>query len=256
MSDEAASDEEAKAGDEGEPVGEAVPQGDAVAEAGGDGRSVLDSLDLERGEVDDADVGSLEDAVFAIDFATRRVSEERLERIVALHAKLGDLIEQLRRGERTQAADAAPLTAEQEARYKSLVDQGVEAGERRDLDEAQQHLEQAVRLNPDGLEGLFNLGVVYGLLAHFNIAKAEFYDDYTRDEIFLEKARICYDRVLDAEPNHLASLNNLATLYSMREDRPTAIGYLERLVAIEPQDDDEKAMIAAAQEQLEELRSF
>lgn len=219
-----------------------------------DHRDVLDKLDLTRGEIDANDLKGLMDAVDAIDFAARRASEADLASLRSLHARLGDVIEQIARGERSALPEQEPLTPEQEARYEALIDQGLEAGRGRDLKSAQSSLEEAVRLNPEGIDGLFNLGVVYGLIAHHNITKAEFYDDYTQDEIYLEKARLCYDHVLDLDPLHMPSLNNLATLYSMRDDRESAITYLERIVSAEPRSDVERHLAADARVQLAELR--
>lgn len=218
--------------------------------------SVLDALDLARGEVNDEDIEALDAAIHSIDFAARKASPERLERLAALHAHLGAVIEEFRAGRRRPQAELTAPTGEALERYQALVDQGVAAGEKGELDEAARHLEDAVRLHPEGLEGLFNLGVVYGLLAHQNITKAEFYDDYTRDHVFLSKAQICYGRVLELDPEHLPSLNNLATLYSMRDSREEAVPLLRRIVSIEPKDEDERQLVAAARAQLEELESI
>ncbi|HBP22301.1 MAG TPA: hypothetical protein DEA08_31525 [Planctomycetes bacterium] len=259
MSEDESKNEDAQSDEAEQAVGDAV--GDAEEGEGKDDEAsppvaIIDTLDIARGDIDDADLGQLEEALNVIDFATRRASPERLAALKAMHGRLGDLIDQIERGERTARPEAEPLTDEIEARYASLIDQGLEAGQKRNFADAQQLFEEAVLINPEGIDGLFNLGVVYGFLAHHNIAKAEFYDDYTRDEIFLEKARICYDSVLNLEPDHLPSLNNLATLYSMRDDSERAIDYLERIVAATPADDREKALIAEAQVQLDELKSL
>ncbi|MBL4846547.1 MAG: hypothetical protein JKY65_13555, partial [Planctomycetes bacterium] len=252
--DEAAdeADDGADDGAIGAPVSDDPAPGPAKAEAEGV-HDVLDSLDLSRGEVDDRDVNGLLDAIDALDFATRRATEERLVQLRGLHARLGDVIDQISRGERAARPEAEPLTKEQEARYEGAVDRGLAAGRARDLDSAVKALQEAVQIYPEGIDGLFNLGVVYGMVAHKNITTAEFYDDYTRDSIYVEKARICYDHVLDLEPNHLPSLNNLATLYSMRENRDAAIGYLERILATEPSTDVERHLMAEARDQLKEL---
>ncbi len=256
MSDETTETPETEAAEAedtvGTPVGEGAAEGAPAEEAGGDEKSkdVLDSLDLSRGEVDEQDLQGLLDAVDALDFASRRATEDRLTQLRALHARLGNVIEQIARGERASLPDQEPLTAEQEARYEALVDQGLDAGRARNLDAALKALQEAVRVNPEGIDGLFNLGVVYGLVAHKNITTAEFYDDYTRDEIYVEKARICYDHVLDLEPNHLPSLNNLATLYSMRDDSEAAKAYLNRILEVEPSTDVERHILV---EQLKEL---
>ena len=81
-------------------------------------------------------------------------------------------------------------------------------------------------------------------------------DDYTRDEVFVEKAKHCYDKVLEVREDHLASLNTLATLYAMRDERDLAIEILERMLTISPEDDEDKKFLSQAQGQLDELKSI
>ncbi len=248
--------------DEEQPAEGAEKKQEAAKDAGEEGAArdaanfVLDSLDLARGEVNDEDLDALEAAVNSVDLATRNATPERLERLTALQARLADIAAQIREGRRRPMDEPPALTADELQRYQQLVDEGVAAGERGDLHTALQTLEDAVRTNPDGMEGLFNLGVVYGLVAHKNITKAEFYDDYTRDEVFVERAQICYDKVLEHDANHLPSLNNLATLYSMRDNREAAVPLLKRIVEITPETEEEKHIVAAAQQQLDELESI
>lgn len=213
-------------------------------------------LDLARGEVDDADLDGLEAAINSIDFATRRATGDVVGRLTTLRDRLSDLIEQISSGVRRPDAEREELSDEALQICQNLVDQGIAAGEKGNLQEARGYLEEAVRLNPDGIDALFNLGVVYGLLAHHNIARAEFYDDYVRDEVFVERAQICYDLVLEQVPDHIPSLNNLATLYSVRDAKDQAIPLLERIIAIEPKTDDEKTLIASARSQLDDLESI
>lgn len=215
-----------------------------------------DALDVARGELNDDDLAQLEAAIDAIDFATRKATADRQARLDGLLARLQDVTEQIKQGVRKPAAERAPLTDEQKARWQAAVDEGVSAGERGDLVAARAKLEEAARLDPDGLEGLFNLGVVYGLMAHRTVAKADFYDDYTRDEVWTEKAKLCYDRCLERDPKHLPSLKNLATLYAMRDERDLAVELLKKIVGSQGATDDEKALIDEAKAQLAELESI
>lgn len=231
---------------------EQTPPGGIPRAFGGDD----DVLDVARGELTDEDLDQLEAAIATVDFATRRASPERMSRLAALALHVTDVAEQIKSGTRRPKLDRQELTAEQLTKYQAMIDEGVNAGEQGDLVRARKVLEGAVRLHPEGIEGLFNLGVVYGLIAHHEIAKAEFYDNYVRDEIFVEKAKICYDHVLELDPKHLPSLRNLATLYAMRDERDVAKEYLTRILAISPADDNEKALVDQARQQLEELESI
>ena len=262
MTDESKTDEaedakaeDAKADDAKADDAEADVAEAEVAEGGASEGAADDDLDLDRGELSDDDLDILETAIGSVDFATRRATSERLQRLTSLQDRLGDVVEQIRAGKRRQQERSEPTEADLD-RAQQLVDEGISAGEKGDLDQAMKTLEEAVRLDPDGIDALFNLGVVYGLLAHKNIAKAEFYDDYTRDEVFTEKARICYDRVLEQDAEHLPSLNNLATLASMRDNREEAMRILQQIVGIAPKGPDDQAIVAAAREQLADIDSI
>lgn len=217
---------------------------------------IADALDIARGELNDQDLDLLEGAIDTVDFATRRATPERQQRLEALVARLQDVTQQIKAGERRPGPERGPLSPEDEARYQALVEEGVAAGERGNFEVAMQKLGAAVLLDPEGVTALFNLGVVYGLLAHMNMARAEFYDDKTRDEVYAVRAKVCYDRVLEQEPEHLAALNNLATLHSMRDERDLAIEYLRRMLSIAPQDDQDKRYLENAKGQLAELESI
>jgi hypothetical protein len=105
-----------------------------------------DLLDVARGEVNADDLAQLEAAVDAIDFATRRAAPDVKSRLRAIVARLGDIADQIDQGIRRPAAERAPLTDEQRARVRTCLDQGLEAGERGDLETARARLEEAVRL--------------------------------------------------------------------------------------------------------------
>ncbi len=170
-----------------------------------------------------------------------------MARLRALHARLGDLIEQVEKGVRKRS-ERPPIAAADEERYKALVEEGVALGEATKLPEALEKLEAALRLDPEGIEALFNLGVLYGLLAHANIAKGEFYDSHVRDEVWTEKAVFCYERALELDPENVHALNNVATLYALRDERDLAIETLKRSLALAPEQADVKR-------HLEELES-
>lgn len=244
--------------DEAQDTPETAGQDAQPAEAQAAPDDIADALEFSRGEIDDEDLSLLEQGVDGIDFATRKATPERLARLEALAARLSDLCQQVKQGKRTPRAALAPLTAEEEARYTTLVEEGLAAGERGNLEQARGKLEDAVLLDPEGIGALYNLGVLYGLLAHMNVARGEFIvDDHTtRDELFLEKAQACYDKVLELQEDHLPSLNNLATLYAMRDENDLAIEVLQRMQKVSPKDDADKKYLEQAKRQLEELQSF
>lgn len=197
-------------------------------------RDALEALDLARGDVNDDDLETLEQAVDQIDFAARRATPERLAQLRTLSSRMADLIEQIAAGVRKRAQDRAPLTPDEEARYDSLVREGIELGEKGDLDRARTKLEAAVVIDPEESSGLFNLGVVYGRLAEAASQKGNFYVSHVPDEVFAEKSVFCYERVLELEPKNTAALVNVAAVYDLRGETDLAKEMLQKVLAIDP----------------------
>lgn len=197
-------------------------------------KDALEALDLARGDVNDDDLELLEQAVDQIDFAARRASAERLEKLRGLSARISDLIEQIASGTRKRAKDREPLSADEEAKYDALVAEGIRLGEKGELDAARTKLEAAVLVDPDEVSGLFNLGVVYGRLAESATQKGDFFASRVPDEVYAEKAVFCYERVLELEPKNTAALTNVAAVYDLRGETDLARETLGKVLAIDP----------------------
>jgi Flp pilus assembly protein TadD len=195
--------------------------------------------DLLRGELTSQDLNELEAALDSVDFATRKATPELLARLRALSARLVDLVEQIEKGVRKRTDDA-PLKPEDEEKLKALFDEGVAAGEKGELDRARSKLEEALRLDSESPEVLFNLGVVYGLLSQANFARGEFYDSRVRDEVWAEKGVFCYERLLELEPDNTHALNNLATLYDLQGERDVAVETLVKSLKVKADQEDAK----------------
>jgi tetratricopeptide (TPR) repeat protein len=206
---------------------------EANAENGdGDGGDDAEALDLARGDVNAEDLNDLEAAINEIDFAARRASPEQMTRLRALSARLLDVIEQIEKGVRKRS-EAQALTPEDEQKYERLLADGIAHAERGELDKAREDLEAAVRVDPDEPSGLFNLGVLYGKLGEN--AKGGFYGtSHGFDEIYVEKAAFCFERVLELDAKNAAALTNLAAIYDIRGDKDGAIDALKRALAIDP----------------------
>ncbi|MEZ0227979.1 MAG: hypothetical protein ACAI25_05090, partial [Planctomycetota bacterium] len=113
--------------------------GDVKADEESD-EKVAEALDLARGDLNPDDLNDLEGAIDEIDFAARRTTPECLARLRAQSARLVDLIEQIEKGIR-KPSPVGQLTPEQEKEYDALVEKGVAAAEKGDLEKARESLE-------------------------------------------------------------------------------------------------------------------
>jgi tetratricopeptide (TPR) repeat protein len=196
-------------------------------------KDALEALDLARGDLTDDDLATLEAAIDQIDFASRRATPERLERLKAMGVRLADVVEQIGQGVRKRS-EAHTLTPDEEKRYEELVSAGVAHAEKGELDKAREKLEAAVTLDPDEPSGLFNLGVLYGKLMEVAATKGDFYSSHVPDEVFAEKAAFCFERVIELDPKSAVALTNLAALYDIRGREDMARESLKRALEIDP----------------------
>lgn len=202
----------------------------AKTEAKADGPETLDLL---RGEVSDEDLAELDAALDAIDFAARKAAPERLAKLRAAHARLGDLIEQVEKGTR-KTTDRPPPSADDEAKVKAIVDEAVAHGEAGRLEDALERLLAALRIAPESLDVLFNLGVVYGKLANSASGQSGIYAQRKVDEAWTEKAVSAYTRLLEIDAENVHALNNLATLHDLQGETELAIELLQRSLQAQP----------------------
>ncbi len=86
------------------------------------------------------------------------------------------------------------------------------------FENALMHYDVLLQKEPDNIEYLYNSGVAQMALGHLN------------------EAIILFDHILELEHNHTSSLNNLAAIFIKLEQRDKAKEYLERALAINPQD--------------------
>jgi tetratricopeptide (TPR) repeat protein len=190
-----------------------------------------DPLDLARGDVNEDDLADLAGAIDEIDFAARRTTPECLARLRALSTRLADLVDQVDKGVRKRS-DAKQLSPEEEKRYDALVHEGVTAAERGDLERARECLENAVRLDPDEVSGLFNLGVLYGKLGEST--KGSFGMTHGFDEVYADKATFCFERVTELDATNAQAWTNLAAIYDVRGETDEAKEALRRALEIDP----------------------
>jgi tetratricopeptide (TPR) repeat protein len=182
-----------------------------------------------------------------VDFAARRATPERLEKLRALSARLADVVEQIAKGVRTRSPER-PVSPEDEKRYEELVASGVAMAEKGDLDGARQKLEAAVTIDPEEPSGLFNLGVLYGKLAEVETTRGDFFGSHVPDEVYAEKAVFCYERVLELDPKNARALTNVAAMYDLRGEADLAKDALKRALEIDPNETVAKEHLAELEE--------
>ncbi len=135
-----------------------------------------------------------------------------------------------------------------EETYAQLVAQGVQLAEDEEFGKAIQALRRAIELDGELADAHYNLAVVYGLLAMGDFDVEEFLDDRVDEEMLFQNAIDEYQRVQEIDPDHIATHNNLGTIYALHGERDLALHELERSIELDPDQPE-------IREQLEELRS-
>jgi predicted TPR repeat methyltransferase len=95
------------------------------------------------------------------------------------------------------------------------------------FENALMHYDVLLKKEPDTIEYLYNSGVAQMALGHLN------------------EAIIFFERILTLDKEHGSSLNNMAAIYLKMEMRETSRSYLERALAINPQDSVSQHMLNA-----------
>lgn len=86
------------------------------------------------------------------------------------------------------------------------------------FENALMHYDVLLQKDPDNIEYLYNSGVAQMALGHLN------------------EATLLFDHVIQLEETHTSTLNNLAAIYIKMEQKEKAREYLERALAINPED--------------------
>lgn len=95
------------------------------------------------------------------------------------------------------------------------------------FENALMHYDVLLQKEPHNIEYLYNSGVAQMALGHLN------------------EATLFFEHIIQQCPNHTLALNNLAAIYLKLEMRETAKEYLERALAINPQDSISTHMLHA-----------
>ncbi|MCL5273084.1 MAG: tetratricopeptide repeat protein [Gammaproteobacteria bacterium] len=95
------------------------------------------------------------------------------------------------------------------------------------FENALMHYDVLLKKDPENIEYLYNSGVAQMALGHLN------------------EATIFFEQILNLQPNHCPTLNNMAALYLKMDMRETSREYLQRALAINPQDKISKHMLNA-----------
>ena len=137
--------------------------------------------------------------------------------------------------------------------YEILLERGIHLAEQKAYKEALAALAKGVEMKPDDPEAHYNLGVLYGTMAVEAINPTNIFEgaeaDILDEEIWTEKAIFEYQAALDLDPDNYHALNNIATLYALRQETDLAIDALKRSLEKNPQQDD----IAKELEELESI---
>ena len=131
--------------------------------------------------------------------------------------KLAELLAAVDRALEGRKAEDEPERLSEDA--SACLTAGIEAYRRGDLDEAIEHLQRGVGIDPLAFRLHYHLGLLYG----------------RRDQLF--EGIHALETSIDLSPRHFSALKNLAVLYQRAGFKHKAIEMWERALANAPDDD-------------------
>ena len=99
---------------------------------------------------------------------------------------------------------------------KETFDLAVQSHQNNNLQDAQNYYQKILKIDPDNLGSLNNLGVMFKTLGE------------------LQKAKDCYDKVIVINPNHTDAHNNLGLIFQELQRYEEAKSCYEKVIAIDP----------------------
>jgi len=114
------------------------------------------------------------------------------------------------------------------------LDYGIALGEVHRFNEAVCEFEQVVELDPESVDGHYNLGVIYGKCLLEDLAIDELWEDHSDEEILFENALHHYKIAFDLDSTCVAALNNLGHLHAVRGCIGEAREYFLKSLEIDP----------------------
>lgn len=115
----------------------------------------------------------------------------------------------------------------------SILEEGLNLAESGDLDEAIEILGEAVDRFPESPLSHYNLGVAHFMKMKEDLEHTEMWEDYHDEEGHYEEAVSAFEHALEIDENFVGALNNLATLYALRDRGEDAIELWERSLQVE-----------------------
>ncbi len=134
----------------------------------------------------------------------------------------------------------------------SILEEGLSLAESGDLDEAIDVLSDAVERFPESPLSHYNLGVAQFMKLKEDLEHTEMWEDFSDEEGHYEEAVSAFEHALEIDPKFVGALNNLATLYALRNRAEDAISLWERSLEFEPDQPDVRADLDDFRAHLEE----
>jgi tetratricopeptide (TPR) repeat protein len=134
----------------------------------------------------------------------------------------------------------------------SMLEEGLNLAESGDLDEAIEILTDAVERFPESPLSHYNLGVAHFMKLKEDLEHVEMWEDYADDEGHYEEAVASFEHALEIDEKFVGALNNLATLYALRDRAEDAIDLWERSLEIDPDQPEVREDLDEYRQQLEE----
>ena len=108
------------------------------------------------------------------------------------------------------------MSDEKDLTFDQTFDLAIQNHQNNNLQDAKNYYQKVLKIDPNHLGALNNLGVIYKNL-----------QDY-------QKAKDCYEKIIEIDPNHATALNNLGGVFKKLGENQKAKDCYEKIIEIDP----------------------
>lgn len=121
----------------------------------------------------------------------------------------------------------------------ALVEMAIVYAEDEDYQSARKYFERALELYPEDPVIYYDLGFLYKMMLLKDTEHLELWEDASDEQVLMEDAIYYFQKALDINPDYINALNNLASLYAIKNNYDEAISLWKRSLEI----DDSQEMV-------------
>lgn len=115
----------------------------------------------------------------------------------------------------------------------ALVELGIVYAENEEYQKAKELFEKASKLYPDDPVIYYDLGFLYKMLLLKDTEHLELWEDVSDEQVLMDDAIYYFQKALEINPDYINALNNLASLYAIRNDYDDAITLWKRSLELD-----------------------